>query len=131
MRRATSAWLALRGRRIPGEHRGVIARTLIKEEHPPWRRCMGRIPVESSAYAMFHGYLLSAQSAIHAPVSSVTPGLQCISIAALLYEEVTVLSRGLGRLEAESCNLCTGLAAVKQRSATTWIKAYGGTPPSK
>jgi len=36
------------------------------------------------------------------------------------------LSRGLSRLEADSCNLRTGRAAVTQWRATTWIKAHAG-----
>src|SRR4029453_1925052 len=128
MRHATSAWLASRDRRVsyPGSIVGASpGRSSMKSIHlgvAAWVVSQWSRPL----MALFHGHLLSAQSAIHAPACSITPGPRCVSIAALLYEEVTGLSRGLGRLEADSCNLCTGLAAVTQWRATTWIKAHAG-----
>jgi hypothetical protein len=53
-------------------------------------------------------------------------GTGCVSIAAFLDAKMTGLSRGLGRLEADSCNLCAEHAAVTQWRATTWMKAHAG-----
>src|SRR5205807_5409214 len=50
-----------------GKHRGGVAGTPIKEEQPPGRRGMGRIPVESSASLVFHGPLLGARGEGRAP----------------------------------------------------------------